>query len=639
VATVIDSLVISLGLDTSGLDQGQRDAVSKLRQLESSTQAHIKPVEAGFNQLIGTFKEFQTRLLGIAGLVAGGLGLDRLVGDIAKVNAQTGYLATSLGQTNTELTRLQATARLMGQSPEDATATAVAIANNAASFSYGQGSSLRRLAGSYPGLNTSLDQLQRKFGPNAPTHEILMALSKFATQEEKDPNRARFALGQVGLPQGAINMALQGPDAIKKAWQEAGPFAVTPEQLKNLQALNIEFNKLMLSVERLTRSLASSPELLKFLEALTRIVDAFTKGGVVGAVKQLDEETKYDDPKNSMWETFKKSWRWIQRRAGVNVPDDVPDEGVDSGKGGGHRALAKHLGLDKGHTPTNAPAHGTSPASAQPTGALSRQNNSPISGNLATQREHLIAEMNANPRLKNFAINAMQHEGGVQSNLEQLTNYALMHHMSINQALHSGQYGPVNRGIVSSSPASRSQLAAFDRVAGGSNMTDYATDQGMAGDPNFAKYMANRSYYNMHKVEGAWFSYHGDRGRNWAQRQREADRRDAAATAATPTHGQGRPVLIQRHDDGDGIGGTQQSSFENWRNLGLGLQRRSFDNLWKNRTPTLGPTSSTTNSSATHIGSMHVTVPEGSSPKDYADGISDHLQRVAPVYHSLTGMV
>ena len=33
-----------------------------------------------------------------------------------------------------------------------------------------------------------------------------------------------------------------------------------------------------------------------------------------------------------------------------------------------------------------------------------------------------------------------------------------------------------------------------------------ATDQGMAGDPNFDKYMANKEHYGMHQVEGAWFS-------------------------------------------------------------------------------------------------------------------------------------
>ncbi|HVX56644.1 MAG TPA: hypothetical protein VHA37_02835, partial [Candidatus Saccharimonadales bacterium] len=159
---------------------------------------------------------------------------------------------------------------------------------------------------------------------------------------------------------------------------------------------------------------------------------------------------------------------------------------------------------------------------------------SSVSGTLSEQRKRMMQELNDDPQLRDFAIDAMQHEGGLQSNLEQLFNYAAMRHMTIRQALHSGQFGPVNHGMITGriSAATRAKgIAALQRVGAGSNITDYATDQGMAGDPNFAKYMANRSYYDMHKVEGAWFSYHGEAGRRWAERQRQNDARMAAAAA------------------------------------------------------------------------------------------------------------
>ena len=111
----------------------------------------------------------------------------------------------------------------------------------------------------------------------------------------------------------------------------------------------------------------------------------------------------------------------------------------------------------------------------------------PQSGNLATQRAAFKKEIEANPKLKDFVIDAAKHEGGVQSNLEQIFNYAAMRHMTINQALHSGQYGPVtgrNRdphmGNISAKLRAQG-AAALEKVYGGSNITDYATDQGMAG--------------------------------------------------------------------------------------------------------------------------------------------------------------
>jgi hypothetical protein len=150
----------------------------------------------------------------------------------------------------------------------------------------------------------------------------------------------------------------------------------------------------------------------------------------------------------------------------------------------------------------------------------------PPSGSLAAQRAGYAKELSDNPALRSFAIDAMQHEGGIQSNMEQLYNYAAMHHMSIYQALHSHQYGPVNTGQITgriSEKTRRLGEAAIAKVDAGSNITDYSTDQGMARDPNFAKYMANPKKYNMHKVEGAWFSYHGEQGRAWAEKQRQRD--------------------------------------------------------------------------------------------------------------------
>jgi hypothetical protein len=128
----------------------------------------------------------------------------------------------------------------------------------------------------------------------------------------------------------------------------------------------------------------------------------------------------------------------------------------------------------------------------------------------------------------------MQHEGGIQSNLEQLMNMAAMRHQTLNQALHSGQYGPVtgrNRipedvlRNISAKTAAEGE-AALAKVYAGSNITDYSTDQGQKNDPNFDKYMSNRAYWGMHKVQGAWFSAHGEAGRRWAEAQRA---RDAAA--------------------------------------------------------------------------------------------------------------
>ena len=224
------------------------------------------------------------------------------------------------------------------------------------------------------------------------------------------------------------------------------------------------------------------------------------------------------------------------------------------GGGGGAAPYGSDVGAGTGDgagaTPAGKPGGGAAPGGGDLAAQLGI--NSPRlnpggagggSGTLAASRAGFERELEGDPALKRYAIDAMQHEGGIQSNMEQLFNYAAMRHMTIRQALHSGQYGPVKRGLISGNISAKTNAAgeaALKAVYGGSNITDYATDQGMAGDPNFAKYMSNPNYWHMHKVQGAWFSSHGEAGRKWAEQQRAADQQQTARVdVGTPIAGTG----------------------------------------------------------------------------------------------------
>ncbi len=247
----------------------------------------------------------------------------------------------------------------------------------------------------------------------------------------------------------------------------------------------------------------------------------------------------------------------------------MPGGGAHGGFGGGTR---RHGGGDNG---SQAPATPAPPATPDPATPATQPTNVPGigdvpqigggaaapgsggaaapggggggggSGNLAALRAPFKKELDADPQLKRTVIGAMQHEGGLQSNMEQFMNMAAMRHQTLKQALYSGQYGPVtgknripNIGNISAKTAQEGETA-LNKVYGGSNITDYATDQGMKGDPNYAKYQSNPSYWGMHKVENAWFSAHGEAGRKWAAAQRARDAAKGgtgtAATAGTGT--------------------------------------------------------------------------------------------------------
>jgi hypothetical protein len=110
---------------------------------------------------------------------------------------------------------------------------------------------------------------------------------------------------------------------------------------------------------------------------------------------------------------------------------------------------------------------------------------------LKNQRASRIAEINANPALKENVLKMLQLEEGSVSGktgaMETMLNRLAMTGGTVEGELHSGFYGPINRGHLRDALGARaraSSQAALDAAAGGSNISQGRTDQGMAGDPN-----------------------------------------------------------------------------------------------------------------------------------------------------------
>ncbi len=104
---------------------------------------------------------------------------------------------------------------------------------------------------------------------------------------------------------------------------------------------------------------------------------------------------------------------------------------------------------------------------------------------LQAQRARMAEEVRKDPKLgamlRGLAVaeDARDPEGVVEA----LANRAAYTHKSIRSLMYSGFYGPMNRGQVGPNNDPKVQ-AAIDRVWGGENRLQGATDQGTYGDPN-----------------------------------------------------------------------------------------------------------------------------------------------------------
>ena len=160
---------------------------------------------------------------------------------------------------------------------------------------------------------------------------------------------------------------------------------------------------------------------------------------------------------------------------------------------------------------------------------------------LAGSRKALMDELDRDPALKRDVIKtaSMENRGSpakMQAVIESMVNRSKMNgYRSLRQAITSGFYGPVNRGGLRgalSEKDARDGEVALKRVAGGSNMIGYRTDQGMLTDPGARRYMREPDKSGHAVIGGENFFYMGQKGRAWARQQQGLDAANPAASAA-----------------------------------------------------------------------------------------------------------
>jgi hypothetical protein len=169
---------------------------------------------------------------------------------------------------------------------------------------------------------------------------------------------------------------------------------------------------------------------------------------------------------------------------------------------------------------------------------------------LKAHRQRFADAMKAKPQLRKEIAGMILTEGARDPIpvVESLFNRAEYTGKSLEQLLHSGFYGPINRGQL---PAAMARLArdpklrarmdaAIDAALNGSNLIKGATDQGMRSDPNgrWPGGLIDRGHGNIFNDWGG-----GPGGHEGARRFREAQQRAVNAHATDAAHAHLRDLI------------------------------------------------------------------------------------------------
>lgn len=249
--TIIDELIIKLGLDASGYKRGADQAKGDLRKTSEEAKKRAKEIEDAGKRASAFFTKLRNEALGLFAALAVGRGLTQFVQNTIGAEAAVGRLAKNIGMTTESLTAWQNAAKRFGGSAEATGASFQGLRQQFEQFALTGQSAVLPF---FRALGIQVTDAQNKVRP---LEDIFMDLSdRFSKME---PSRAQAWGASLGLDQGTINLLMQGPAAVGRTLEEMKRLGViTQKDAESGQALTNSILSIQQAVERLGRAIITS---------------------------------------------------------------------------------------------------------------------------------------------------------------------------------------------------------------------------------------------------------------------------------------------------------------------------------------------------------------------------------------------
>lgn len=285
---IIDQLMITLGMDTSGVKKGTADAKRAVKDVDADVQRTTRTVRdfgrAGSDAFVSVNKSAAAFLATLGGTVA----IKNFIRDTTESTASLGRFSQNIGSSVSTVSAWGQAAEVAGGSANglqntlamlSRAQTEVALTGNSASLPY------------FAALGISLSNIN---GKARPTTDILLDLSK--AFQGMDRTMA-FNFGQMlGIDEGTMNLLLRGPQAVKQMVEERRrSTAVTEAEAQKAQALNEQWVKVKQQFQDIGRELTItlSPALIDLARSFADLAKQAGPplAGVLQSLVKLNQET------------------------------------------------------------------------------------------------------------------------------------------------------------------------------------------------------------------------------------------------------------------------------------------------------------------------------------------------------------
>ena len=263
-ATVIDSLVVTLGLDPAKFTKGQRDALDAFKKTQGEFDRRLKDLEESGKRAGNSFGGITTAAEGLLGVLAGA-GMAAFARDTMNSAAAAGRMAQNMGLATDQLSTFGRMIERNGGNADSAMGSLKGYTDQLARLrTFGEGGqnwAQIGITGVEPGMNAL---------------QAYMKFAEYAGRNRNDPARVNILGQSRGLDQAAINEALKGIDQVKRDWEAAKVGALTPEQAAAMQRMQESWTGLDQAITMVGRDLVVDVE--PAFTAIAKAVSGWVEG-------------------------------------------------------------------------------------------------------------------------------------------------------------------------------------------------------------------------------------------------------------------------------------------------------------------------------------------------------------------------
>lgn len=211
-ATVIDSLLIELGLDTSKFDASQKKSVDELRKFDEQAQKTAKNTQQGSKNIGDGFEKARNALVSLGVAFVGVKAFTNFAKDMTTANAALGRNAQLFNMSARELDAWGGVLKTVGGNAESFQGSLQALQQGVASIKLGDAAILTPLA--RLGALSSVD-IEKG------TVDILKLAEALKKFKAENGEQLTFTLAQqLGLNKETYMVLSQGADTVNRLYQE-----------------------------------------------------------------------------------------------------------------------------------------------------------------------------------------------------------------------------------------------------------------------------------------------------------------------------------------------------------------------------------------------------------------------------------